>query len=55
MLKRSKDLRIGDILVLKRDDRVPAEVDILKIISNEVNQAGGVGTNTPWETFICPD
>ena len=41
MPKRNKDLKVSDILVLKRDDRVPAEVDILKIISNEVNQARG--------------
>jgi len=54
--KRSKDRRIGDILVLKRDDRVPAEADILKTISNEAHQTEGVeGTDTPWERVICLD
>ena len=52
--KRSKDLRIRDIVVLKKDHQVPAEADILTTISNEVNQAeGGEGTDTPWEILMC--
>jgi len=54
--KKSKDLKVGDILVLKKDDRVPADVVILKTISNEVNQAEeGGGNDTSGETFIRTD
>ncbi|KAG0123467.1 phospholipid-translocating P-type ATPase [Tuber indicum] len=54
--KKSKDLSIGDILVLKKDDRVPADVVILKSISNEVNSAGeGEGNDISGETFIRTD
>jgi len=54
--KKSKDLKVGDILVLKKDDRVPADVVILKTISNEVNQAEeGGGDDTSGEAFIRTD
>lgn len=54
--KKSKDLKVGDILVLKKDDRVPADVVILKTISNEVYQAEeGGGNDTSGETFIRTD
>lgn len=37
LMKKSRDLRVGDILILKKDQRVPADVIILKTISNETN------------------
>ncbi|RPB03952.1 phospholipid-translocating P-type ATPase [Choiromyces venosus 120613-1] len=56
VFKKSKDLKVGDILVLKKDNRVPADVVILKTISNEVNQAEeGAGNDTSGETFIRTD
>lgn len=35
MVKPSKDLRVGDIIVLSKDQRVPADVVILKSLSSE--------------------
>ncbi|KAI5859076.1 P-type ATPase-like protein [Tricharina praecox] len=39
VIKKSRDLKVGDILVLKKDQRVPADVVILKSLSNEVETA----------------
>ena len=36
LVKKSRALKVGDVLVLKKDQRVPADVVILKSISNEV-------------------
>ncbi|KAI5803993.1 P-type ATPase-like protein [Peziza echinospora] len=35
LIKKSRDIRVGDILVLKKDQRVPADVIILKSIPND--------------------
>ncbi|PWW77289.1 phospholipid-translocating P-type ATPase [Tuber magnatum] len=56
VLKKSKDLKVGDILVLRKDDRVPADVVVLKTISNEPNHAEqGGGNDASGETFIRTD
>lgn len=56
VLKKSRSLKVGDILVLKKDNRVPADVVILKTISNEVSQAEeGKPDDTSGETFIRTD
>lgn len=53
LMKKSRDLKVGDILVLKRDQRVPADVVILKTISNEVNSTDEEAASG--ETFIRTD
>ena len=47
MPKKSKDLEVGDILVLRKKDRIPADVVILSTIPNGANQAGEVGAVIP--------
>lgn len=37
MPKKSKDLEVGDILVLRKKDRIPADVVILRTIPNGAN------------------
>jgi len=56
-LKKSRDLIVGDILVLKKDQRVPADVVILKSISNEVGMADDEleEGDTSGEAFIRTD
>lgn len=57
IVKKSRDLKVGDVLVLKKDQRVPADVVILKSISNETGAAddeledGG----TSGEAFVRTD
>lgn len=53
VMKKSRDLKVGDILVLKRDQRVPADVVILKSISNEANTTDEEAASG--ETFIRTD
>ncbi|KAA8910994.1 P-type ATPase-like protein [Sphaerosporella brunnea] len=52
--KKSRDLKVGDILVLKKDQRVPADVVILKSISNEI-EGGEDENDTSGEAFIRTD
>ncbi|KAL7275997.1 putative aminophospholipid-translocase [Rhizina undulata] len=54
VMKKSRDLKIGDILVLKKDQRVPADVIIVKSTSNEINTDDGVD-DTSGEAFIRTD
>lgn len=51
VVKRSKDLKVGDILVLKKDQRVPADVVILKSLSNDAEGED----ETSGEAFIRTD
>lgn len=53
LLKKSRDLKVGDILVLKRDQRVPADVVILKTITNEAGRSDEEAASG--ETFIRTD
>jgi phospholipid-translocating ATPase len=53
-VKKSRDLRVGDVLVLKKDQRVPADVVILKSLSNEAT-AEGDQDDTSGEAFIRTD
>lgn len=53
LLKKSRDLKVGDILVLKRDQRVPADVVILKTINNEAGRNDEEAASG--ETFIRTD
>lgn len=53
LMKKSRDLKVGDILVLKRDQRVPADVVILKTINNEVGRSDEEVASG--ETFIRTD
>lgn len=53
LLKKSRDLKVGDILVLKRDQRVPADVVILKTINNEAGRSDEEAASG--ETFIRTD
>ncbi|KAI5837824.1 P-type ATPase-like protein [Morchella snyderi] len=53
LMKKSRDLKVGDILILKKDQRVPADVVILKTISNEVNSTDEEAASG--ETFIRTD
>lgn len=60
IIKKSKDLKVGDILVLKKDQRVPADVVILKAISNEASaeakeEEEEATDQTSGETFIRTD
>lgn len=50
LMKKSRDLKVADILVLKRDQRVPADVVILKTISSESSEEAPSG-----EAFIRTD
>ncbi|KAF8542246.1 phospholipid-translocating P-type ATPase [Trichophaea hybrida] len=56
-IKKSRDLKVGDILVLKKDQRVPADVVILKSISNEIGTADDETEegDTSGEAFIRTD
>ena len=57
-IKKSRDLKVGDVLVLKKDQRVPADVVILKSISNEVETADDAepqDSGTSGEAFIRTD
>jgi phospholipid-translocating ATPase len=54
VVKKSRDLKVGDILVLKKDQRVPADVVILKSISNEI-EATEESNDTSGEAFIRTD
>ncbi|PUU82907.1 hypothetical protein B9Z19DRAFT_1120013 [Tuber borchii] len=47
MLKKNKDLKVRDILVLRRKDGVPADAVILKTIPNGANQAEEAGVVIP--------
>lgn len=47
---KSKDIKVGDVLVLKKDKRVPADVVILKSMSNDSSEPDVTG-----ETFIRTD
>lgn len=53
-IKQSRDLRVGDILVLRKDQRVPADVVILKSISNDVGEEEE-DAGTAGEAFIRTD
>lgn len=65
--KRSRDLKVGDILKLRRNQRLPADVAILKSIPDDVNKSGAISTvqtgvaetasneQTAGETFIRTD
>lgn len=53
VMKKSRDLKVGDVLVLKKDQRVPADVVILKTISNEANSTDEEAASG--ETFIRTD
>lgn len=39
MMKRSRDLKVGDILKMRKNQRLPADVVILKSISSDASQA----------------
>lgn len=53
VLKKSRDLKVGDILVLKRDQRIPADVVIIKAINNEASRSDEEAASG--ETFIRTD
>lgn len=56
IVKKSRDLRVGDILVLRKDQRVPADVVILKSISNDVGDDEDAGSDgVAGEAFIRTD
>ncbi|KAI5798151.1 phospholipid-translocating P-type ATPase [Pyronema domesticum] len=55
IMKKSRDLKVGDILVLKKDQRVPADVIILKSISADVENGGDPEDGTNGEAFIRTD
>lgn len=57
VVKKSRDLKVGDILVLKKDQRVPADVVILKSVSNEISTAQDEPEDgdTSGEAFIRTD
>jgi phospholipid-translocating ATPase len=59
VVKKSRDLKVGDVLVLKKDHRVPADVIILKTISNETESVeegqGDDSSSTSGEAFIRTD
>ncbi|KAI5789083.1 phospholipid-translocating P-type ATPase [Geopyxis carbonaria] len=55
VVKKSRDLKVGDILVLKKDQRVPADVVILKSISNDTSEVGGAEMEPSGEAFIRTD
>lgn len=57
VVKKSRDLRVGDVLVLKKDQRVPADVVILKSISNETGAADDEPEDgdTSGEAFVRTD
>lgn len=46
--KRSRDLKVGDVLKVRKNQRLPADVVILQSISGDTSQArkGSVATNT---------
>jgi len=45
ILKPSRELKVGDVVILGKDQRVPADVVILKSFSNEPPPATGVESN----------
>jgi phospholipid-translocating ATPase len=62
--KKSRDIRVGDILKLSKDQRLPADVVILKTVPNDVgltlpdldtSNSSASETHLPGETFIRTD
>lgn len=52
----SRDIRVGDVLVLDSDDRVPADCVLLRAIPNErVNGASNTGDDEDTQTHDSPD
>jgi phospholipid-translocating ATPase len=62
--KKSRDIKVGDILKLSKDQRLPADVVILKTVPNDValtlsdpdaSNSSASETHLPGETFIRTD
>ncbi|OJJ52707.1 hypothetical protein ASPSYDRAFT_95509 [Aspergillus sydowii CBS 593.65] len=49
VIKRSRDLKVGDVLKVRKNQRLPADVVILKSISNDVNAVRDEGRGASTE------